>query len=157
MPRVKKAPSNTVQSVVQAAQAAAQGDLEPPEHVRLRENDRPYWIAVVRARARQEWNEADLVNAGNMARAMADIERIQRELDEEGDILVNERGTQVVNPKHTLIEQLSRRIMALQRLLGMQAVTSGNARDKVKARSAEASARETVKALQDEDDLIPMN
>lgn len=157
MPRAKRAPSNTAASLVEAAQAAALGDIEPPDHVTLREGDRPFWLAVVRARARKEWSDADLVNAANMARAMADIESEQKLIDAEGNVVVNDRGTQIVNPRHALIEQLSRRIMALQRLLGMQAVTSGNARDKVKARAAEATAREAVRSLKGEDDLIPMS
>ena len=153
MSKTKRPPSNTVASLVGAMQAALAGDIEPPACVNLRPGDRPYWDAVVRARARSEWTDADLVHAGNLARCMADIERIAREVADEGDIITNDKGTPIVNPKHALQETLSRRVMALSRLMQMQAASSGAAEDKLKARKAEGSARAAAKSLEDE--LIP--
>ncbi len=141
--------------MVEAMQSALAGDIEPPPHVRLRDGDRPYWIAVVRARARKEWTEADLVHAGNMARAMADIERLSREIEAEGDVIENAKGTPITNPKHSVLEMLSRRVMALSRLMQMQAVASGALEDKAKGRAQERAARATAGAVQAEDDLIP--
>lgn len=153
MTRTKRAPSNTVASLVGAMQVALSGDIEPPASVKLRDGDRPYWNAVVRARARDEWTEAHLVHAANLARCMADIERIAQEVAAEGDVLTNERGTPIVNPKHALMETLSRRVMALTRLMQMQAAASGSAEDKMRKRAAESSARKVAETLADE--LIP--
>ncbi len=145
--------SDSVKGMVDAMAAAIEGDIDPPGHVRLRDGDRPFWAAVVRARARAEWTDADLVHAANMARAMADIERLQLEIEGEGDVLTNARGTVVANPKHAILEQLSRRVMALTRLLQMQAAASGDLEDKTKRRKAESEARKVARQL--EDDLIP--
>jgi hypothetical protein len=155
MAKANRHPANTVQNLVAAMQNAIQGEIDPPAYVRLREGDREFWGAIMRTRARTEWTDADLVNAGNMARCMADIERISRELEVEGDVVENARGTQVANPKHALLESMSRRIMALMRLMQMNARSTGQAEDKVKARAQEATARRAKADLDAEDDLIP--
>lgn len=87
MAKANRQPANTVQNLVAAMQNAIQGEIEPPAYVRLRGGDREFWDAIMRTRARTEWTDADLVNAGNMARCMADIERISRELETEGDVV----------------------------------------------------------------------
>jgi hypothetical protein len=156
MPRAKRNPSNTVESLVNAAQAAALGDIEPPDHVFLRDRDRPHWLNVVRARARSEWTATDLVIAANLARAFADVERLSEELAGESDIVYSTRGTPVPNPKYAILQQLAQRIASLTRILQMQPAATGAARDKAPARAAEGRAREAQASLQDEEDLIPM-
>ncbi len=71
----------------------------------------------MQARAATTWNNADLALAANLARTQADISRLSLELENEGDILENARGTPVVNPKHNLLETLTRRAVALSRAL----------------------------------------
>ena len=90
-------------------------DIAPPEHVQLRDIDMPFWYALVRARVKESWNTVDLQHAANLARCQADIERIQQEILEEGDTLTNDRGTVVLNPKHSLLETLSRRSLPVWR------------------------------------------
>lgn len=155
MPRPKKNPANTVTELVKAAQNAALGDIPPPQGVFLREQDRIHWVQVTQARARNEWTDVDLVIAANLARCLADIERISASVAVESDILYSNRGTPVANPKYALLEMLSRRVMALQRALQMQSATTGAARDKIPARKAEAAAREAAAQVSAEDDLIP--
>lgn len=157
MPRAKRSPSNTVQSLVEAHQAVAQGDIEPPDHVFLRDRDRPHWLNIVRARARSEWRATDLVVAANLARCFGDVERISAELEAEEDIIYSNRGTPVANPKFAILEQLSRRIMALTRILQMQPAASGATRDKMKLRAVEDKARAARGEIVEEaDDLIPV-
>lgn len=142
--------ANAAAGALEAFQAAAEGVIEPPRVVNLRDGDRPFWDAVVCARARDEWTDADLIAAGNMARCMADIERVQIELDAEGTVLDNARGTPVMNPKFAVLEQLSRRHMALSRLLQMQASINHQAAEMGAKRKAERRAREINKDLQAE-------
>lgn len=153
MRKTKRSPSNTVASLVDAMQAALAGDIEPPDCVLIEEGDRPFWAAIMRARARAEWTEADLIHAANLARCMAEIDSESRLLRAEGAVITNEKGTPVVNPRHTVLERLSGRSLALTRILQMQSAASGKAEDKVKARQAERGARAAAKTL--EDDLIP--
>jgi hypothetical protein len=149
MIKKRRARSDSAAAAVSAmAQAAVQ--IEPPAGVRLREGDRPYWDLVVRARAPAEWSEPDLMHAANMARCLADIERISNEVAIEGDVIENARGTPVQNPKHALLEVLSRRSVALTRLLQMHAQARlGRPEDVAKGRAAVMAAREVVDEMDD--------
>ena len=79
---------------------------------------------------------------------------MQSEIDAEGDIVVNARGTPVMNPRHTLLEILSRRSVALARMLYVHAgATLGESRDNAKAAAVQ---REAERAIEDQDEeLIP--
>ena len=128
--------------------------LDPPAHIKLREGDRPYWDSLMRARARNKWVESDLEVAASLARCKADIERLQSEIDEEGDIVENQRGTPIVNPKHNLLETLNRRCVALSRMIHVHAeATVGRAADQPKGNRKQREANETAQSL--DDDLIP--
>ena len=150
---MRRVRSDSITAAVQATQAATAGPIDPPAHVVLREGDRPFWDSVVSARARDTWNDADLEMAGNLARCKADIERLQQEITAEGDVLKNDRGTQIMNPKHTLLETLSRRAVALSRMLHVHAeATQGESRQQ----PGRAEPGKQAKAAAGADDgLIP--
>lgn len=101
-------------------QSAAR-EILPPDCEPLDDGDWPFWDAVVRARAKAEWAEENLIVAAKLARAMSDESRIVRELRKESDIVLNLRGSPVVNPKHALVEQLARRVMAWRKALALDA------------------------------------
>ncbi|WP_434558030.1 TerS protein [Pseudomonas sp. Z4-20] len=151
----KRTRSDSATSAVAAMQAAAAGPIPPPSFVNIRKADKPFWDSIVRARTRESWTDSDLVLAGNLARCLSDIERLQKEIDIEGDIVLNARDTQVINPKHSLLETLSRRAVALSRTLQVHAqATQGESRDQGK-KATKQRAAEKVLANQDDDDLIP--
>lgn len=151
---MKRIRSDSATAQIAAAQNAAKGAIQPPDYVRLRETDKVFWDEIVRARAYDTWTNVDLAKAANLARCQADIERISAELNDEGDTLMNERGTVVVNPKHSLLETLTRREIALSRAIHVHAeATVGKSEDAAKVLKAEKNAR---KANADtNDDLIP--
>lgn len=132
--------------------ADAQKTLNPPAHVELRETDWPFWASVVRAREASTWSENDLELAANLARCKADIERLQMEIRAEGDVIENQRGTPIVNPKHALLETLSRRSVALTRLLHIHPEATVTAKDRAKSATAHREAQHVVGGL--DDDLI---
>ncbi len=127
---------------------------EVPEFVKLRPGDEPFWTAVIRARARDEWTDSDLVIGAQLARCQADIEREQELLDSEGAVIENARGTQVMNPRVTVLEQLSRRELALMRSLCMAGIAKGDKRDMAKARSLQHQAERARDELAEEDSLL---
>ena len=150
---MKKQRTDSTAAKVSAMLNASLKTIEPPCHVVLRAGDRVFWDGVVRARARDEWTETDLVVAGQLARCLHDIQVAQVLLDEEGTVLRNEKGTQIVNPRVSVLEQFARREMALMRTLRMGGSTKGAARDEEKTRHLERSSRQ----LRDElvqDDLL---
>jgi len=138
--------SDSAKAAVQAAQNAALGPLEPPPYVTLREQDKPHWQAIMKARARHTWDEADLVTAATMARAQADILTLQAQIDLEGYVVDGK-----INPAAQMLETLSKRVVSLSRILHTHAEAKlGRARDNGKTLALEREAEQA-----EDDDLIP--
>lgn len=145
---------NTVEGTKESF-ANALAKIEIPKHLKLRDCDLPFWRAIVGARASDSWNNSDLAKAANLARCQADIERLSDEIMEEGDIITNDRGTPIVNPKHNLLETLSRRDVALSRVLHVHTeATVGRSRDSGNKSAAQRQKRAAVASAMG-DGLIP--
>lgn len=148
---MKRIRADSAESAVTAMIQASLPLLEPPDYVSVREGDRPFWDAIVRARARDEWSENDLSVAAQLARCQADIEREQTALDAEETVVLNERGTRVVNARVSVLEQFSRRQMALMRSLRMGGRVSGDAQVDAKRRKIQRQAEGALAELADEE------
>jgi len=153
----RKTRSDSATAAIEAAKNAALGDLMPPDHVQVSADAMPDFVCIVRARARNEWSEYDLVVAAQLAECIAK----QREQDAliavEGDVVRNERGTQIANPRVAMLERLAGRQMAYTRLLqmgGRVAGTDGDKRKKQNQRQLERDARATRNQAQAEDDEL---
>lgn len=133
----KRNRSDSTAAAIRAAQAVALGPLPPPDHVCLRDGDLPYWNCIVTARARDTWTQIDLTTAANLARATADIERLQKELDAQGYITPDGK----INPLAILIETLTKRVVSLTRVLLVHGIaTTGRSQDVGKALANERKA-----------------
>lgn len=125
----------------------------PPAHCKVPTEAMPFWQSIMETRSTELWTPSDLEFAAALARARARIELLEQEVDAEGDIIENQRGTPIPNPKHSLIETLTRRSIALAKALHVHAeATSGESR---KERPANKAAVSTRKAKADDDDLLP--
>lgn len=125
--------SDSATAAVQAAQNAAQGPLEPPAHVTVPEEARPFWDALMRNRPRHKWNDADLGNAAILAVTQLQVHRLI------GDV-----------EQAALVDKLTRRIMSLSRLLHVHPeATQGRAQDQGNKLELEREAE------QESDPLIP--
>jgi hypothetical protein len=147
----KKTRADSASSAVKAMVNAAKDVIKVPAHVKLRDGDQVFWDGVVRARARDEWTETDLVVAGQLARCLHDVEKEQVALDNEGTVITNDKGTQVVNPRVSVLEQFARREMALMRTLRMGGRVAGAARDEGPARKIERQSRKLREELEDDE------
>lgn len=107
----------------------------------------------MRARARDEWTDADLVVAAQLARCQRDIEAESETLDAEGTVVANERGTPVCNPRVSVLEQLARREMALMRTLRMGGRVAGDTRDQSGQRKIQRQS-ERIRDELEEDELL---
>ena len=150
---MKRVRATSAEAAVKAMLDVAKGPPAVPRHVSLRRKDRPFWDGVIRARARDEWTDSDLVVAAQLARCQADIEAESCLLDAEGSVLLNARGTQVVNPRVTVLEQLARREMALMRTLRLGGRVAGDSRDEATRRRLQRQAEDLRKELA-EDELL---
>lgn len=136
------------------AMAGAINEIAVPDYVYMPESAMKFWKSITKARAADRWTDADLEVAAELARTKSSIERLNIEIESEGDVVTNERGTPIVNPKHSLLETLTRRMVALSRMLQVHAeATQGKSRDQVKANKAQSEA--SKKADKVDDDLIP--
>ena len=125
--------SDSATAAVQAAQNAAQGPLEPPAHVTLPDEARPFWDALVRNRPRHKWNEADLGNAAILAVTQMQVHGLIGDVDQAA-----------------LVDKLTRRIVSLSRLLHVHPeATQGRAQDQGNKLALEREAEEQ------HDPLIP--
>jgi hypothetical protein len=147
---MKRTRADSAAFAVKAMVNASLPPLPLPEHVVLREGDQPFWDGVLRARAWDECNENDLVVAAQLARCQADIEHEQRLLNAEGSVIENAKGTQIMNPRVTVLEQLSRREMALMRTLRMGGRIAGDTRDQLGKRALERKAHQIRTELEDD-------
>lgn len=138
---MKRTPATSAENFVKALSDTALGPLEVPNHVRLRAEDMPFWEAIIRSRAREEWNDATLVVAAQLARCLNDIERESALLQEEGTVTTNDRGTPIQNPRNAVISELARREMAFMRTLRMGGDVAGDTRDQIGRRRIEQEAR----------------
>lgn len=127
----KRKRSDSAAAAVQAHQNAAQAPIEPPAYITLPEPCKPFWQAIVTARPRDTWNDADLAQAANLARVQHAIESAVIGSDEHA--------------------KLTRLAMALARAVAVHpTATVGRAADLVNAATAEREARQD-----DGDELIP--
>lgn len=125
--------SDSATAAVQAAQNAAAGPLEPPAHVTLPAEARPFWDALMRNRPRHRWNDADLANAAILATTQAQALALIGDLEQ-----------------ITTVDRLARRIASLSRLLHVHPeATEGRAREQGNELGAEREAEA------DHDPLIP--
>lgn len=147
MTKPRRPRSDSAKAAISAAQAAALSPIQPPAHITLREADRPFWDAVMQARARDTWTESDLALAASLARAYGDIETLQAQIDADGFIIDGK-----ANPAVAILEALTRRAVSLSRLLHVHAqATVGRSEDASNALALERKAREQ----DDDDELIP--
>lgn len=151
----RKSRADSVTATIKAMVSVAEPWPQPPSHVRLRDEDGPFWDGIIRARARDEWTKADLVVGAQLARTMRDIEVESEKLESEGSVIENQRGTPVMNPRHAVLEQLARREMALMRSLRMGGTSAGLTHDAQKSRQMQTQAERVREELQ-EDSLLAL-
>jgi hypothetical protein len=122
-------------SAAVSVMAASANEITPPEHVRMADEDWPYWRSVIAEFARSEWTDHQLEVAAFLARTMSDLEREQWELRKEGAVVYSEKGTPVANPRKVVVQMHASSILSLRRSLSLHArAQGGEARDVAKRR-----------------------
>lgn len=129
----KRQRSDSASYAARAHQNAAQAPLEPPGYVYLTDEHRPFWNAIVSSRARDTWNDSDLVTAATLARVQCELQKLAVDTDD--------------------FAKLSRLAMGLGRAVAVHpTATVGRAADMVAANTIERQARAE---LDDDDELLP--
>lgn len=143
----KRTKSDSTKAAIKAVQSAALGPIQPPAFVSVRKDDRPIWDAIVQARPRDTWTEADLILAGHLTRAYADMAALEKLIDEDGMITGGE-----IHPACNMLDKATRRALAVARQLKVDTISVvGKSRDIRPSSELESGARRD----HDDDDLIP--
>ena len=92
---------------------------EPP--VALREDEMPYYYAIVADRELETWTTNHLIMAANLARTLTAMDSLWSDILAEGFTIENFRGTPIANPKCSALTSLTSAMQSLQRTLGLSA------------------------------------
>lgn len=146
----RRARSDSI-TAAQRIVAGAVREVAPPSHIRLSDNDWPYWHSVVSEFPKAEWSDHQLEVAAQLAKAMADLETERNTLRTEG-YTIDMGGKVAANPRHGIARDLTNSVMSLRRNLSLHArAQSGEARDVSKRRDA---AKQIQDGVTFDDDLI---
>ena len=119
MAKVQRLGRNSTITNIKLASSVSD-DVPLPEGVILRSEDEMIiWRQFTRARALNDWRDCDLLIIEQAVKAKADIRKYQIELDKTGAILINERGTPVVNPLVSIVDTLTRQFLSLSRSISL--------------------------------------
>jgi hypothetical protein len=142
--------SDSAAAMVDAAKNAMLPVLRPPSHVRVSLAAEDYYVDIVRARARSEWNPHQLTIAAQMAECMADQDDVRAQLALDGWTVKTAKGI-AANPMVGIVEALARRQMALGRSLQMVGRALGDPRKPLNKREAEERARRLREEMENEE------
>lgn len=134
-PKSRRARVDSTQEQVRVMSKAT-SQIHPPSTVPLDDEDLPFFANVIEEFARSEWTAHQLELAALLARTVADLNREQLAMREEGTVIKTDKGTPVVNPRKTVIQMHASTILSYRRSLGLHArAQGGDARDIAKRRT----------------------
>jgi len=119
MSQKKRSDKNSVTAALGGFKGAMES-VPPPEGVQLRSDEEMViWDQFTRARAREDWRDMDLLLLAKVVRMEADIRKHQSDVDVQGWIVENQRGTQIPNPLIAIIDTIERRQLAVVRSMSL--------------------------------------
>lgn len=138
----KRPRKTTINSMLITAQSF---ETRPQPTMTLTEEEQSHFDRIIESREASTWMPHDLSVATQLARTMRRYDSLQRELDEDGLTLTNDKGTVVAHPLLGASMTMSSTIQALTRTLGLGASQRGLAGKVQKERNkADAAAREVI-------------
>lgn len=142
MSQKKRSDKNSVTAALGGFKGAM--DSVPlPQGVELRSDaEAVIWDQFTRARAREDWRDMDLLLLAKVVKMEADIRQYQEQVEKQGAIVENQRGTQIPNPLLSIIDTVERRQLAVIRSMSLNQQASdprtlnGSAKNVSNARAA---------------------
>lgn len=151
---MKRTRSDSIESLTKTMQSAL-AEINPPPTAMLDDADMVYWKDIIDAR--HDWSKVDLHHAANLARTLRMIDDESSMLKAEGSVTLGGKSgnTSIMNPRHTVLEQLSRRAAALSQKLQVHSqATMGNPRDNVKKNKNKKDMMGGVSDLDDDESSL---
>lgn len=141
---MKKQRSDSAQGSVNAFSGAL-SEIAPPNA--LSDGELRYWNAITRARAREDWTTIDLFRAWNLSKLFFQIEQAHHDIDTNGMMLLNDKGTQINNPAFSRLEVLTRLASSEATKLHVHAeATVGKSEDSAKRATKQRQAEDAMTA-----------
>jgi hypothetical protein len=153
MSQKKRSDKNSVTAALGGFKGAIES-VPLPQGVELRSEELVIWGQFTRARAREDWRDMDLLLLAKVVRMEADIRSYQSQVEAQGTIVENQRGTQIPNPLLTIIDTVERRQLAVIRSMSLNQMASDPRTVNGYAR-ATIDAGKTLESFSD-NDLIAM-
>jgi hypothetical protein len=154
MSQKKRSDKNSVTAALGGFKGAIES-VPLPQGVELRSDEElVIWGQFTRARAREDWRDMDLLLLAKVVRMEADIRSYQSQVEAQGTIVENQRGTQIPNPLLTIIDTVERRQLAVIRSMSLNQMASDPRTVNGYAR-ATIDAGKTLESFSD-NDLIAM-
>jgi P27 family predicted phage terminase small subunit len=151
MARQERTKKSTVANSVKTMESATK-IYEPP--FPLKPNEAEYFKWIVTAREHETWSDNDRLIAANLCKTYAAIDQLWADINVEGYVVENQRGTPVANPKVAALNSMTSAMQSLNKTLGLSASQRGLSGSKQASRnSAEQQARQVIQKVA-EDELI---
>ncbi len=115
--------NNTLSQQAQWAQGA--GIPEPPEGESLQsDEERTLWAQYTSTRTMQDWRPIDLLVLAKIVRFEVQMREEERQIEREGTVVYNQRGTPIQNPRFNVLTTLQKQWMQLIKSLGLTQTAS---------------------------------
>jgi len=117
---VAKGRSTSIQADVNNVAAALNAKIvPPPEAGKFCKEELAIFDLYIQGKADQDWFPHELLQVGQLAKLTHLFNESKDQLDREGSIVYNARGTPVQNPLYSVVDSLIRSQLALTRSLNL--------------------------------------
>jgi len=130
-----------------AGQIAVIEELQTPikSPIKLTALETEVFDGIIEGLPRSSWNKQAIRLASSMAKMTVRAEQLLERINEEGDILINSKGTPVANPLINAMQQAYVTVQTLTRTLGLSASQRGVSESSTKKQlEAEAGAKKVI-------------
>lgn len=149
MAKKQRSDSITMQGAAMRAKS-----VQPPAHIEIWPEARPFWDNVIAECAKVDWTAHQLEMAAILARCMCQLVQEQEKAREEGSVIVSDKGTPMQNPRIRAVHDLQAQVAKLRQGLAINGrAVKGEARD-VRKRTSQLKAAEAVVDELEGDGLI---
>ncbi len=152
-------PGDRIAAELAAAMKARQSGLPVfPHPEELPDEHKPFWTELVNSKPHDYFTFGDIPLLKLYCRAAADIERLDRQISQEGEVIRNARGNPVVNPRVVVRSIAETRLMALATKLRAQPSARMDSINDKKQQEKKNNAEKTARTIdEDGDDLLAGN
>ncbi|WP_168461547.1 P27 family phage terminase small subunit [Acinetobacter sp. A1] len=126
-------------------------EIKVPAPLKITKEQKPFWDSIVEAKAPDLWTTADLIHAVTLAKTMQQIDRLQREIEAEGEVFTNTHGNPTLNPKLSLLDTAIKRSVSMCRLLQIHCIATVQSGQNAAKNTAHRKAQKAVEQTEDSD------